>query len=58
MPDQLTETERIRLEQFEALKCIEESVSVLKAELIGGGDIIKPDAEELARIANYLAEHT
>jgi hypothetical protein len=52
------EIERIRLEQFEALKCIQESTTALIGKLIGGGDTIKPDLEELARIANYLAEHT
>jgi hypothetical protein len=52
------ETERIRLEQYEALKCITESSRLLMAELVGGGERIKPDVEELQRIANYLAEHT
>jgi hypothetical protein len=57
MPEQ-TNVERIRLEQFEALKCIQESTKSLIDKLIGSGDTIKPDVEELARIANYLAEHT
>jgi hypothetical protein len=53
-----SETERIRLEQYEALKCIAESSRLLMSELIGGGDTIKPEVGELQRIANYLVEHT
>jgi hypothetical protein len=52
------ETERIRLEQYEALKCITESSRLLMAELVGGGDTIKPEVGELQRIANYLVGHT
>lgn len=56
MPEQ-TETERIRLEQFNALKRIIESAEALKAQLIGSGDIIPAYINELDQVADSLEQY-